>query len=134
MSALEFRIDGLEELATRLEALASADEPIRDLSGKLFRAGEKIMAVSKRLVPVDTGALRASGFVELPEIQGDRVSVTLAYGGPAADYAVPVHENLQARHTVGQAKYLEEPFLAAREGVLDELREALRAAILARAT
>lgn len=65
------------------------------------------MTESKRRVPVDTGTLRASGFVMEPERSGRNISVTLAYGGPAEGYAVVVHEDLDAFHPHGQAKYLE---------------------------
>jgi hypothetical protein len=68
---------------------------------------ERVMSLSKsQYVPVDTGALRASGFVEGPDQTG---TVTLGFGGVAAPYAVIVHEDLQARHLVGGPKYLEQP-------------------------
>lgn len=38
---------------------------------------------------------------------GKKPEVTVGY---TASYAIFVHENLEARHTVGQAKYLEQPF------------------------
>ena len=50
------------------------------------------------------------------------VAVALTFGGPAVDYAGLVHEDLDAIHPVGQAKFLEStlmesrPFLAARIG------------------
>ena len=31
----------------------------------------------------------------------------VGFGGPAADYAIYVHEDLSAHHPVGEAKYLE---------------------------
>src|SRR6059036_477727 len=69
--------------------------------------GETVMTDAKATyVPVDTGALRASGFVDGPDAAG---TVTLGFGGPAAPYAVIVHEDLTVTHKVGQAKYLETP-------------------------
>ena len=61
--------------------------------------------------------LRSTGYVELPTEDGGTVSVELGYGGVAGKgkgakevgYAVYVHENLEAHHPVGQAKYLEQP-------------------------
>jgi hypothetical protein len=75
---------------------------------------------SMRRTPVDTGNLRATHIVTKPEIHGDRVTVRIAVGGPSAPYALRVHEDLQAFHRVGQAKFLEStlkesaPFMATR--------------------
>lgn len=107
------------------------------LAQELYREGEEIMAASKPLVPVDTGALRSSGYVQPPVIDGTVVRVTLGYGGPAAKinpktgqstegYAIFVHENLEAHHPVGMAKYLEIPFDAAKHGMVRRLIAGMR--------
>jgi len=105
-------MNGAAEMLAKLKDLA------RDFPTKVGRAlyieAQVEMTESKRRVPVKTGVLRNSGMVSLPERDGRRISVTLSYGGAAQDYAVPVHENLEAFHRVGQAKYL--------ESVLDESR------------
>ena len=77
----------------------------------LRHEGQEAWARSMDLVPVDTGALKASGRLH-PESggvygTGNRVFVEISYGSTAASYAIPVHENLEANHPVGQAKYLE---------------------------
>jgi len=69
--------------------------------------GEIWMTEAKKRTPVDTGVLRSSGHVQGPTVVGNDIQVRLVFGGPAATYAVAVHENLTAHHTVGQAKYLE---------------------------
>lgn len=99
------------------------------IPGALFREANRIMTDSKKLVPVDTGALRSTGHVEEPVRKGRKVSVEIGYGGPAGSggsvepgkgrsgnpapghvgYAVLVHEDMTAGHVVGQAKYLETP-------------------------
>lgn len=79
------------------------------LAAALYQEGEALIAEAKAETPVDTGALRASGHVLAPEIAGDKVTVRAGFGGPAAPYAVFVHENLEAHHNVGNAKYLENP-------------------------
>lgn len=66
------------------------------------------MKKSAPLVPVDKGILRGSGYVTDPEISPRRTVVSMGY---ATDYAAAVHERLDAQHTVGQAKYLEQPLL-----------------------
>ncbi len=75
----------------------------------LYEEAEIEMAEMKALTPVDTGALRASGHVNPPEIDGQDITVTLGFGGPSADYAIYVHEDLEAFHPVGQAKFMEAP-------------------------
>lgn len=101
---------------------------LRKAGAALFAEAQIEMAESKRRVPVDTGVLRASGYVN-PPVAGfglggggvaGTVRVELGYGGPAEDYAVIVHEDLDAFHRVGEAKFLESvlnesaPFMAQR--------------------
>lgn len=98
----------------------------------LYQEGETIMAEAKRLTPVDTGALRASGHVQPPRAAdgGRALVVNLGFGGPAAPYAVYVHENRLAHHNVGQSKFLEQPVLAwtrqAEQKIAARLRGELR--------
>lgn len=102
------------------------DEVLKAVAGTLYKEATNIMADSKEnYVPVDTGNLRSSGIVDLPKLTNNRVVVELGYGGPAAPYALAVHENPWAGNTggvspsgkryrrwsqVGQWKYLEIPF------------------------
>ncbi len=64
---------------------------------------------SQELVPVRTGALRASCRVSAGDTGG-----TVSYDTP---YAVQVHEDMTAHHPSGQAKFLEQP---ASDGALGE--------------
>lgn len=86
----------------------------------LFYVGQKTMTAAKRLTPVwnpdrpvpaghTPGSLRASGQVHPPERHGGDISITLSFGNEIVDYAVYVHEDLEAHHATGQAKYLEQP-------------------------
>lgn len=63
----------------------------------------------KQRTPVDTGALRASITLEGPVRDGRRIYVTIVAGGPSVQYAFIVHEDLEAFHRVGEAKYVERP-------------------------
>lgn len=97
---------------------AAAQDGPTGLVAALFQEAEIVMTVSKReYVPVDTGALRASGHVEPPLRTAHGGAVTLGYGGPSAPYAVIVHEDLTKRHPVGGAKYLELPLRARLQGM-----------------
>lgn len=82
----------------------------------LYVEGEKIMAESKLLVPVDTGVLRNSGHVQAHG-RGDKFQVLVGYGGPSIPYAIVQHENTKFKHTVGEAKYLEKPAMKAARGM-----------------
>ncbi len=98
----------------------------RLLGQAFFIVGEEIIGEAKeKHVPVDTSALKNSGFVEPPVMKaGGSVFVEAGFGGPAGKgnlpptsnskdvgYALIVHENLTLKHPRGgRAKYLEIPF------------------------
>jgi len=115
----------------------------RHLAGAaIYQEALVIMADSKdNYVPVDQGVLKSTGHVELPVVSGNNVSVKMGYGGPAAPYALAVHENPRAgktggvspkgqryKHwaTVGGYKYLERPLLAAVRGFSSRIAARLR--------
>ena len=74
----------------------------------------------KRRTPIDTGDLVNTVVTFGPEFRGNQVMAGTKAGGGRVDYAVYVHENLEARHPVGQAKFIEStyresaPYLPAR--------------------
>lgn len=91
-------------------------------AGALVRQAENMMTRSKtEFVPVDQGDLRNTGHVQPPVVEGSETSVTLGFGGPAASYAIPQHENLDFKHQVGEAKYLERPVLEASATLAKDL-------------
>jgi hypothetical protein len=88
---------------------------------------ERIMTTAKRRTPVDTGALRASGHVQPTRVEaGGRLVSVGGFGGPAAPYAVVVHEDLTARHPVGQAKFYETSVLEAQRDMAERLAAHIR--------
>jgi len=91
--------------------IASLQRELPDEVGRAIRAEAEIEATEcKRRTPVDTGNLRATIHVEGPFTENDgSVSTAIVAGGPAADYAIHVHEDLDAYHRVGQAKFIEAP-------------------------
>lgn len=98
----------------------SGPEGVKIAARALKNEAQEAMAVSQDEVPVDTGALKASGRV-LPETgvyeRGNEVYVQLVYGGTAVEYASVVHENLEAYHPHGKAKYLEDPMVRQSNGI-----------------
>ena len=86
----------------------------------LRNEAQEAFAESQMEVPVDTGALKASGRVR-PEAgvfeRGNEVYVELTYGGTGTEYAIPVHESLEANHPHGKAKYLEDPMVRQANGI-----------------
>lgn len=62
--------------------------------------------------PVDLGTLRASApAVSKVVITSTEATATLGYGGAASAYARRQHEDLSYKHTVGKAKFLEDPIM-----------------------
>lgn len=108
---------------TARRALAQLGQEMLGRFGQaLYVEGEAIMTDSKQnYCPVDTGALRASGQVMPTEVDGSTVTVQLGYGNSSVPYALRQHEDLTYKHTVGSAKYLELPMLAALPGMPERL-------------
>ena len=75
---------------------------------------------SQDRTPVETGDLRRSHRVDAKR-EGTDIVATITVGGPAASYAVFVHENLQATHPVGQAKFLESAVTEDKAGLISRL-------------
>lgn len=82
------------------------------------READYELSLTQAQVPVDTGELKRSGRVEGPDVEMGIATLNIAYGGPAGsgptqtldvDYAFWVHENLEAHHKVGKAKFVEDP-------------------------
>ena len=137
MPAARPYIKGAAELARTMRRIGSMPFVEFQLGTALYAEGEKIMTESKRIVPVDTGNLRASGHVFPPLVSaGSTMTVGLRYGGTAAKYALSVHENPRSGRTggitpsgrkrkryaaTGRWKYLEEPVTRALPGLMARL-------------
>lgn len=121
---MRIKISGVDNVRRSLRRKAETGQS--SLEAALYREGEEIMAKSKRITPVDTGNLRATGHVRPPERTGTLVFVRLGFGGPAAPYAVYVHEGTHLNFTVGQAKFLEEPIRRARRGFTKRIADRMR--------
>ena len=102
------------------------------LAQAMYAEATVVLNESKKIVPVDTGNLRASGRVERPVTGKGRAEVEITYGGAAAPYALIVHEvptNTGGRwgtgmtHAAGKSfKYLEIPVMAHKKKFVDNVR------------
>jgi len=101
---MPMKLRGLDEMTANLKRIgASAHEQTKTA---LEAEATRLLDEAKSRTPVDTGALRDSGRVTLVE-SGTTVKATISFGDEAVDYAVEVHENLEAHHETGEAKFLE---------------------------
>ena len=113
MAKSSFRLDlfGDKELVNALKA--GKEKTPKAIAQAIYEEANVIFARSQILVPVDTGVLRGSGGVSAPQQGPSGYFVDIFYGGPAAPYALYVHEILGNYHNPPtQAKYLEQPFMA----------------------
>ena len=77
--------------------------------GAIEFALQAVMDTSQELVPVDTGALKASGFIQVFRMRSTIQGVAGYAAGGSPFYAALVHENLEFYHIPPtQAKFLEE--------------------------
>jgi hypothetical protein len=98
-------LKGYTDMQRRFTMMVKA---VPDIMGKALYAEAQIERTeSMKRTPVDLGPLRASHTVFPPKGTGNEVTVDIAVGGPSAAYAVIVHEDLDATHKTGQAKFLE---------------------------
>lgn len=115
-------VTGTGQVVRNLEAYGKKGEAA--LEAALYQEALEVMADSKREVPVDTGTLRSTGHVEKPSKKMGSVSVTMKYGGPAAKYALKVHETHATK-----SKYLERPFLQSLRGLPARLAARMKRAL-----
>ena len=86
--------------------LANLGKQLKSIKGKTSKglnvAAALVKARSISKTPVDTGNLKSSHYINFatPEHLGIEVGCT-------AYYAIYVHENLEAAHPTGQAKFLQ---------------------------
>lgn len=115
-SAFNINMMGADAMI-RLLSKAPA-EALQHLGIALYEEALEIIAEGQNyLTPVDHGTLAGSGTVLPPEMNGNKIGVTLGYGGPASAYAMYVHELLESpsgkainwSKSGSGAKYLENP-------------------------
>ena len=121
------KIFGEKQIKAKMAAVGSRVHTAVGVA--LYNEGLIEMAESMERTPVDTGALKGSHITEHPEYKGQDVSVTIKVGGPAAPYAVVGHEDLEAFHTTGQAKFLESTIMESAPHMKNRIAKRLMAAL-----
>lgn len=124
-------VEGMNDL---LEMLVKGGRNAVELSGRyLYAHAVKVFAVSQLEVPVDTGALRSSGFITQPFVFGNQVAISIVYGQAAAPYALWVHEIMEYYHEPPtKAKFLEDPLTNSLEEFRVGFRQVLEDAVSGR--
>lgn len=94
----------------------------------LIKAGQFLKMKSQEVVPVDTGALKASAFVKKIG-SGFKTQVEVGYdvkairSGQLVSYAIYVHERLDQYHKPGTyARFLSRPSIEYRPQMIDIIR------------
>ena len=107
MSPKQLKVTGVAQVEANIQRIIK--ENWNDAKKALRQEGNIILNDSIKQTPVEFGDLRRSGTVE--EVKETKKEYVIAIGYNTT-YAAAVHENLNAHHTVGKAKYLEDPLLA----------------------
>lgn len=129
---MEIKIE-FENLDKIQNAIIASGKQGAIVAAKALRwEAQEAFANSQDEVPVDTSALKKSARI-VPELgvatNGNEVFVTLTYGSTAEDYAVIVHEDLQANHPHGKAKYLEDPLNRQSHGIAGRIADKVERAM-----
>lgn len=88
-------------------------------------AAEHLLNAAIPLVPVDTGRLQRSGIVTADGPATRYVSFEAHDPTTGYEYAPIQHENLSFNHTVGQAKFLEQPFVMETDAMIEIIRKSV---------
>jgi hypothetical protein len=99
------RFTGVSEVSGKLREIRMTF-PTR-MADALMMETEVEATEARRRTPVKTGLLRSTVRAEGPYIKNGVISTAVSAGSAAADYALPVHEDLEAHHRVGEAKFIE---------------------------
>ena len=108
------------------QAFVGIKKVFEEIDAELFkcldRIGGKILGQAQELAPLDTGALRESGKVEVLEFN-TALQLQVGFGGPNrpvsptrnapmgwVDYAFEIHEDLERSYQTGGPKFLEIAF------------------------
>lgn len=111
-------------IATVIVNIGIDNETLNRAAMKALKAQAVILkGKSQALCPVESGTLKGSCVIEEHEN-----SIVVGYGGAASSYAAIQHENMSFSHTVGQAKYLEQPATEMEDEIKAAVAQAVKEA------
>ncbi|MEX1376501.1 MAG: hypothetical protein AB1Z23_03395 [Eubacteriales bacterium] len=87
------------------------------LYSAIAEGAEGIAAKSREQVPVQTGALRENCKIEIRDNMAE-----VLYDLP---YAIEQHEDMEKKHQMGKAKYLEDAFEEECDGIVQRAAEGI---------
>ncbi len=112
------KVTGVSNVVRNLRAAQVLTEA--QIERGLKRAGLFVQRESQLIVPILTGNLKGGANTRNVGGRGSKADIVIAYH---ADYAVFVHENLDARHLPGKtAKFLERPLREKRNQIFNIIR------------
>jgi hypothetical protein len=112
-----FKIIGVDKVAPKLKNMSEAHG--RAFNRAIRRAGLIVQRAAQEKTPVDTGLLRKSARTEA-EGAGFKTQVSVSF---SSSYAIYVHEDLEANHEVGEAKFLERAAMEKKQDILDLVKK-----------
>lgn len=122
---MPIKLTGDKEIQRRMSRIAQGSLPAFGQAMKEEYTEVELPEVQRR-TPVDTGALVDTEEVRGPFFQGTRVSVEIIAGGTAAPYAIYVHEDLEAIHPRGQAKFIESVVRESSSHIMQRIGERVK--------
>jgi len=125
LAKVDFKIDASKMLRGLRRAMVVAPQQFADA---LVEEGLIEVAECQAVTPVDTGNLRDGIHLEGPMQEGNRIYVLVATDPAQDDYALIVHEDLDAFHAVGGPKYIENPLRESAPYLADRVARRLNMA------
>lgn len=119
------KVQGLDKLAVNLNIVGDSKGAAGAIANKLSgaveaglkAAGLYIQLESQKIVPVDEGILHNSAFTRAEPPKGGGLKTTVRVGY-TAEYAVYVHEDMNANHKPGKtAKFIERVLLEKKKEI-----------------
>lgn len=104
---MKISIDGRSIAAMAGKIRAAKSAKIEQVKSAMYQETLIELAECVERTPLEYGNLRASEHVEGPAQEGNTIVTKIVAGGPSAPYAIYVHEDLEAFHPIGDAKFIE---------------------------
>lgn len=121
MTSKQIHITGLEQVEANINRLVRNNW--NDAKKGLLEEANIVLNQSIRQTPREFGDLRRSGTVEETKDTKHEYEVTIGFN---ESYAAAIHENLNAHHDIGKAKYLEDPLMARVDDITKNIAKRIR--------